>query len=132
MLVVSIPLQSLPPVRNKDFKMKMRDKKKKKKKEPVGNGSAKGDRLKKTSRIKANDYQSWDKFDVVTCTWMFSYDITNKRKGPIFSSWTWCASQGKALSELDKDDSPPELNESDSEEVTFDQEKALAEKERVL
>lgn len=93
--------QSLPPVRNKDFKMKMRDKKKKKKKEPVGNGSAKGDRLKKTSRIKASDYQSWDKFDV-----------------------------GKALSELDKDDSPPELNESDSEEVTFDQEKALAEKER--
>lgn len=44
----------------------MRDKKKKKKKEPTGNGSAKGDGLSKTSRIKANDYQSWDKFDVVT------------------------------------------------------------------
>lgn len=39
--------------------------------------------------------------------------------------------QDKALSELDKDDSPAELNESDSEEVAVDQEKALAEKEKV-
>lgn len=44
---------------------------------------------------------------------------------------TSCALQEKALSELDKDDSPAELNESDSEEVAVDQEKALAEKEKV-
>lgn len=47
--------------------MKMRDKKKKNS-EPLSNGSVKGDRLKEISRIKANDYQSWDKFDVVICS----------------------------------------------------------------
>lgn len=40
-------------------------------------------------------------------------------------------SQEKALSELDKDDSPQESNESDSEEVAVDQKKALADKEKV-
>lgn len=64
-------------MRNKDYKTKMREKKKKKKKEPIGNGDAEGDELKKTSRIKAHDYQSWDKFDVVTNAFI-SYDITNK------------------------------------------------------
>lgn len=38
---------------------------KKKKKEPTGNGDAKEDESKKASRIKAYDYRSWDKFDVV-------------------------------------------------------------------
>lgn len=53
-------------MRNKDYKTKMKEKKKKKKREPIGNGDAEGDELQKTSRIKAHDYQSWDKFDVVT------------------------------------------------------------------
>lgn len=92
--------KSLPPVRNKDYKTKMREKKKKKR-EPTGNGDAKGDESKKASRIKAYDYRSWDKFDV-----------------------------DKALSEMDKEDSPAESNESDSEEAAADQEKALAEKEK--
>nr|XP_046234689.1 RNA polymerase II-associated protein 3 [Scatophagus argus] len=91
--------KKLPPVRNKDYKTKMREKKKKK--EPAGNGHAKGDESKKASRIKAYDYRSWDKFDV-----------------------------NKALSEMDKEDSPAESNESDSEEAAVDQEKALAEKEK--
>lgn len=65
--------------------MKIRDKKKNKK-EPVGNDSVKGDKLKKTSRILANDYQSWDKFDVVTCSSVLSYVICNKHEGPVFSS----------------------------------------------
>ncbi|XP_035533766.1 RNA polymerase II-associated protein 3 [Morone saxatilis] len=90
--------KKLPPVRNKDYKTKMREKKKKKK-EPRGNGDAKGDESKEASRIKAYDYRSWDKFDV-----------------------------DKALSEMDKEESPAESNESDSEEV--DREKALAAKEK--
>lgn len=64
--------------------MKRRDKKKKK--ETVDNGNVKGDWLvKKISRINANDYHSWDKFDVVICSSVLSYDISNKRKDPIFS-----------------------------------------------
>lgn len=47
-------------MRNKDYKTKMREKKKKKR-EPAGNG----DESKQASRIKAYDYRSWDKFDVV-------------------------------------------------------------------
>lgn len=39
-------------------------------------------------------------------------------------------SQDKALSEMDKEDSP-ESNESDSEEAAVDQAKAMAEKEKV-
>lgn len=85
MLVCSISLQTLPPVRNKDFKIKMRDKKNKKT-ESLGNNGVKGDRLHKNSEIKANDYQSWDKFDVVSCSLILSYDINKKLKGPIFSS----------------------------------------------
>uniref|UniRef100_UPI0037E75945 RNA polymerase II-associated protein 3 n=1 Tax=Semicossyphus pulcher TaxID=241346 RepID=UPI0037E75945 len=54
--------KKLPPVRNKDYKTKMREKKKKR--EPTGNGDAKADEAKQASRIKAYDYRSWDKFDV--------------------------------------------------------------------
>ncbi|XP_067110794.1 RNA polymerase II-associated protein 3 isoform X1 [Osmerus mordax] len=53
------------------------------------------------SRIKSYDYQSWDKFDV-----------------------------DKALESMDREDSPVESNDSDSEEVAVDQEKALTEKEK--
>ncbi|XP_070785115.1 RNA polymerase II-associated protein 3 [Enoplosus armatus] len=92
--------KKLPPVRNKDYKTKMRERKKTKK-EPSGNGDAKGDEPKQGSKIKAYDYRSWDKFDV-----------------------------DKALAEMDKEESPAESNESDSEEAAVDKEKALAEKER--
>lgn len=51
-------------MRNKDYKTKMREKKKKKK-EQTGNGDTEADGSKKASRIKAYDYRSWDKFDVV-------------------------------------------------------------------
>lgn len=40
-------------------------------------------------------------------------------------------SQNKALTELDKEESPAESNESDSEETAVDQERAQAEKEKV-
>ncbi|XP_071358436.1 RNA polymerase II-associated protein 3 [Trachinotus anak] len=94
--------RELPPVRNKDYKTKMREKKKKKKKmETAGNGDTKAEEPTQASRIKAYDYRSWDKFDV-----------------------------DKALSEMDKEESPAESNESDSEEAAVDQEKALAEKEK--
>ncbi|XP_020490468.1 RNA polymerase II-associated protein 3 isoform X2 [Labrus bergylta] len=97
--------QNLPPVRNKDYKTKMREKKKKKKEEEegeqTGQGDAKEDESKQASRIKAYDYRSWDKFDA-----------------------------DKALSEMDKEESPAESNESDSEEAAADKEAALAEKEK--
>ncbi|KAM9824536.1 RNA polymerase II-associated protein 3 [Neosynchiropus ocellatus] len=86
--------RKLPPVRNKDYKSKLKEKKKKMATE---HGDAKAE--KEPSRIKSGDYRSWDKFDV-----------------------------DKALAELDKEESPTESNESDSE-VT-DQETALAEKEK--
>ncbi|KAM9334930.1 RNA polymerase II-associated protein 3 isoform 1-T2 [Symphorus nematophorus] len=54
--------KKLPPVRNKDYKTKMREKKKKK--ERTGNEDTKGEESKQASRIKAFDYRSWDKFDV--------------------------------------------------------------------
>lgn len=93
--------KTLPPVRNRDYKTKMREKKRKKKKEPAGSGDAAKDEMKDTSRIKAYDYRSWDKFDV-----------------------------DKALSEMDKEESPAESNESDSEDAAVDQGRALAEKEK--
>ncbi|KAK5895603.1 hypothetical protein CgunFtcFv8_009282 [Champsocephalus gunnari] len=93
--------KSLPPVRNIDYKTKMRErKKKKKKKEPMSNGDAKAVESKDASRIKAYDYKSWDKFDV-----------------------------DQALSEMDKEESPAESNESDSESEA-DRDKMLAEKEK--
>lgn len=39
--------------------------------------------------------------------------------------------QDKALSEMDKEESPAESNESDSEEAAVDQDKALTEKTKV-
>lgn len=92
--------KSLPSVRNKDYKTKMR-KKKKKKKEPTDNGDPKAKDANQASRIKAYDYPSWDKFDV-----------------------------DKALAEMDKEEGPAESNESDSEEAAVDQDKALTEKEK--
>lgn len=53
--------KSLPPVRNKDYKTKVR---KKKKKEPTGHSDSKAENSSQASRIKAYDYRSWDKFDV--------------------------------------------------------------------
>ncbi|KAM8909217.1 RNA polymerase II-associated protein 3 isoform 1-T2 [Spinachia spinachia] len=91
---------ALPPVRNKDYKTKMRERKKKRK-EPTGQGDAISKEPEKASKIKAYDYRSWDKFDV-----------------------------DKVLSEMDKDESPAESNESDSEEAAADQEKALSEREK--
>ncbi|XP_071399490.1 RNA polymerase II-associated protein 3 [Centroberyx affinis] len=83
--------KTLPPVRNRDYKIKKREKKK----------PAKTEEAKQTSRIKAYDYRSWDKFDV-----------------------------DKALSAMDKEESPAESNESDSEEAAVDQQRAQAEKEQ--
>uniref|UniRef100_A0A3Q1HJB0 RNA polymerase II-associated protein 3 n=1 Tax=Anabas testudineus TaxID=64144 RepID=A0A3Q1HJB0_ANATE len=92
-------IQNLPPVRNKDYKTKMREKKKQK--EPNSNGDTKQEEPKQASRIKSYDYRSWDKFDV-----------------------------DKALVEMDKEESPAESNESDSEEAAVDEDRALAEKEK--
>ncbi|KAM4521287.1 RNA polymerase II-associated protein 3-like, partial [Odontesthes bonariensis] len=78
--------KNLPPVRNKDFKTKMREKRRKKKKQLTGHGDTKAEEAQQASRIKAYDYRSWDKFDV-----------------------------DKALEEMDKEESHAESNESDSE-----------------
>ncbi|MED6273790.1 hypothetical protein CHARACLAT_010053 [Characodon lateralis] len=53
--------KKLPPVRNKDYKTKMREKRKKKE---AAAGDTKADEPKQASRLKSYDYQSWDKFDV--------------------------------------------------------------------
>lgn len=50
-------MQSLPPVRNKDYKRKKKDISK------VAAKNAKNEK-EKASRIKSYDYQAWDKFDV--------------------------------------------------------------------
>ncbi|XP_077355023.1 RNA polymerase II-associated protein 3 [Festucalex cinctus] len=54
---------NLPPVRNKDYKAKIKAKKKMK----MANGDSKIEETdsKKPARIRSHDYQSWDKFDVV-------------------------------------------------------------------
>ncbi|XP_060927181.1 RNA polymerase II-associated protein 3 [Limanda limanda] len=97
--------EKLPPVRNKKYKTKMREKRKKKTEHArngvAGNCDAKAVDLQKSSRRKGCDYQSWDKFDV-----------------------------DGALAEMDKEESPVESNESDSEEPTVDREKALSQKEK--
>ncbi|XP_040886567.1 RNA polymerase II-associated protein 3 isoform X2 [Toxotes jaculatrix] len=80
---------------------KTKKREKKKKMEPDGNGDTNAKEPSQPSRIKAYDYRSWDKFDV-----------------------------DKALTEMDKEESPAESNDSDSEEAAVDQEKALAEKEK--
>lgn len=98
--------KKLPPIRNKDFKTKLREKNKKKQASASngcggGNGDDATGENKQVSKIKGYDYRSWDKFDV-----------------------------DKALEEMDKEESPTESNESDSEDISVDREKALAEKER--
>lgn len=98
--------KKLPPVRNKDYKATLKEKKKKK---PVsatnglagGNGNTETVERKQATKIKGYDYRSWDKFDV-----------------------------DKALEEMDKEESPAESNESESEDISVDREKALAEKEK--
>ncbi|XP_019947949.2 RNA polymerase II-associated protein 3 [Paralichthys olivaceus] len=92
--------KKLPPVRNKKYQTKMREKRKKKM-EHARSGDDKAEEHQHSSRIKAHDYRSWDKFDV-----------------------------DKALAEMDKEESPVESNESDSEEAAVDREKALSEKEK--
>ncbi|XP_054655976.1 RNA polymerase II-associated protein 3 [Dunckerocampus dactyliophorus] len=59
---LGVDQSNLPPVRNKDYKAKMRVKKKMK----MANGDSKAEETttKAESRIKSHDYQSWDKFDV--------------------------------------------------------------------
>ncbi|KAM9704938.1 LOW QUALITY PROTEIN: RNA polymerase II-associated protein 3 [Menidia menidia] len=52
--------RKLPPVRNKDYRAKMKEKRRKK--EPTGQGDP--EESKQAPRIKAYDYRSWDKFDV--------------------------------------------------------------------
>ncbi|KAM4711811.1 RNA polymerase II-associated protein 3 [Anableps anableps] len=54
--------KKLPPVRNKDYKTKMREKRRKQ--EPVADGNTKAEEPKQASRLKSYDYRSWDKFDV--------------------------------------------------------------------
>ncbi|XP_061124204.1 RNA polymerase II-associated protein 3 [Syngnathus typhle] len=84
---------TLPPVRNKDYKAKMKAKKMK-----MANGDVKAEETdsQKPSRIKSNDYQSWDKFDVA-----------------------------KALEEVDKEESPNESDseEADQERALVEKEK---------
>uniref|UniRef100_A0AAV2IX03 RNA polymerase II-associated protein 3 n=1 Tax=Knipowitschia caucasica TaxID=637954 RepID=A0AAV2IX03_KNICA len=94
--------KNLPPIRNKDYKAKMRDKKKTKSASACNGHGDKGNANtdKKNQRIKGYDYRSWDKFNV-----------------------------DKVLEEMDKE-SPVESNESDPEEIAVDREKALAEKEK--
>uniref|UniRef100_A0A3Q3Q3E8 RNA polymerase II-associated protein 3 n=1 Tax=Monopterus albus TaxID=43700 RepID=A0A3Q3Q3E8_MONAL len=71
-------------------------------KEPTSNSDIKPEEPKQASRIKVYDYRSWDKFNVLD----------------------------KALAEMDKEESPADSNESDSEEAAVDQKRALAEKEK--
>ncbi|XP_019751906.1 RNA polymerase II-associated protein 3 isoform X1 [Hippocampus comes] len=92
-----IPKPNLPPVRNKDYKAKTRAKKKMK----MANGDCKAEETdtKKPPRIRSNDYQSWDKFDVA-----------------------------KALEEVDKEESPTESDseEADQERAFAEKEKGNA------
>uniref|UniRef100_A0A8C5E1A6 RNA polymerase II-associated protein 3 n=1 Tax=Gouania willdenowi TaxID=441366 RepID=A0A8C5E1A6_GOUWI len=53
--------RTLPPVRNKNYKSKMR---RKKKKDGKGLANTEAEDAEKTARIKGYDYRSWDKFDV--------------------------------------------------------------------
>lgn len=52
-------------MRNQDYKTKKRERKKKRK-EHSGQGDAISKDPEKGSKIKAYDYRSWDKFDVVS------------------------------------------------------------------
>ncbi|KAG7269656.1 hypothetical protein CRUP_019045 [Coryphaenoides rupestris] len=92
--------QSLPPVRNKDFKKKQW----RKAKPSVADGQSEtADEPKEPLRINSYDYRAWDKFDV-----------------------------DKAMSAVDKEQSPAEGSDSDSEEALgeVDHSLALAQKEQ--
>ncbi|KAM4614926.1 RNA polymerase II-associated protein 3 [Polymixia lowei] len=95
---------SLEEIQKKLPPVRNRDykKKRKEKKRSTGNGGDKTGEPKETQRINSYDYRSWDKFDV-----------------------------DKAMAAMDKEESPVESNDSDSEETTVavDQEMSLAEKE---
>ncbi|XP_077400765.1 RNA polymerase II-associated protein 3 isoform X2 [Vanacampus margaritifer] len=84
----------IPPVRNKDYKTQIRAKKKMK----MANGDSKVEETdsKKPSRIRSNDYKSWDKFDVA-----------------------------KALEEVDKEERPTEseLDKADQERALAEKQK---------
>lgn len=116
-------------MRNKDYKTKMREKKRKE--AAAGDGGAKRDESKQASRIKAYDYRSWDKFDVVADAVLIKPFSLMSLVSKSNQRFLIVRSQDKALMEMDKEESPAESNESDSEEATVDQEKALAEKEKV-
>lgn len=124
-------------MRNKDYRAKKREKKKNKKEEEVtGDGDTKTEEAKQASRIKSFDYQSWDKFDVVSLKAYKTHlalevKLLCYQLQLLFNLFDllW---QEKVLEEMDKEeDCPVESNESDSEEAAVDPEKALAEKEKV-
>uniref|UniRef100_A0A8K9XBH4 RNA polymerase II-associated protein 3 n=1 Tax=Oncorhynchus mykiss TaxID=8022 RepID=A0A8K9XBH4_ONCMY len=82
-----------------------KDYKKKREKNKASDNNAKTE-PKQAPRIKSHDYQSWDKFDV-----------------------------DKVLESMDKEDSPAESNDSESEDSgvpATDQDKVLAEKEKLF
>ncbi|XP_054911563.1 RNA polymerase II-associated protein 3 [Poeciliopsis prolifica] len=54
--------KTLPPVRNKGYRSKMREKRRKQ--APAADGDAKAEEPRQASRPKSCDYRSWDKFDV--------------------------------------------------------------------
>lgn len=124
-------------MRNKDYRAKKREKKKNKKEEEVtGDGDTKTEEAKQASRIKSFDYQSWDKFDVVSLKAYKTHlalevKLLCYQLQLLFNLFDllW---QEKVLEEMDKEeDCPVESNESDSEEAPVDPEKAQAEKEKV-
>lgn len=59
----SLLQEKLPPVRNRDYKTKMRGKRKKKE---ASVGDTKSEEPQKAPKLKSFDYRSWDKFDVVS------------------------------------------------------------------
>ncbi|XP_043964407.1 RNA polymerase II-associated protein 3 [Gambusia affinis] len=54
--------KTLPPVRNKGYRSKMREKRRKQ--VPAADGDTKAEEPSRASRLKSCDYGSWDKFDV--------------------------------------------------------------------
>lgn len=118
-LMVLVSQKKLPPVRNKDHRAKM------KKKQKSNSHSKAETSAEEASRIKAYDYRSWDKFDVVSCAFRMMF----YQKAAASSGRFWL--QDKALAEVDKDGGPEESHESDSEDAAVDPETALTEKEKV-
>uniref|UniRef100_A0A3B3UPE3 RNA polymerase II-associated protein 3 n=2 Tax=Poecilia latipinna TaxID=48699 RepID=A0A3B3UPE3_9TELE len=54
--------KTLPPVRNKGYRSKMREKRRKQ--APAADGDTNAEEPRPASRLKSCDYRSWDKFDV--------------------------------------------------------------------